>query len=204
MSYPAKAQSAGGKATAKILRTSALAKYYENPSICATCGEIIRVKPTQKIFQARRKKFCNRSCSASSNNRKFPKRPRRPEVPCSGCHKPLRSKSGRCNRCRIDHMIEKSGDHTRGDLSARRASYISARNTIRAHAVKAYRRSGKPTYCASCGYATYTEVCHIRPVSDFPDDATLSEINHPDNLIALCPNHHWEFDNGVLSLTPTP
>ena len=36
-------------------------------------------------------------------------------------------------------------------------------------------------------------------MSDFSDDAKISEINDIRNLIALCPNHHWEFDNGKLS-----
>lgn len=31
--------------------------------------------------------------------------------------------------------------------------------------------------------------------------ATISDVNDPSNLVALCKNHHWEFDNGHLSLT---
>lgn len=52
--------------------------------------------------------------------------------------------------------------------------------------------------CFKCSYKLHNEVCHIKPVSEFDDNATLYEINHPDNLIMLCPNHHWEFDNGYL------
>jgi len=37
-------------------------------------------------------------------------------------------------------------------------------------------------------------------VSDFPDAALIAEINDIANLVALCPNHHWEFDHGVLTL----
>ena len=37
-------------------------------------------------------------------------------------------------------------------------------------------------------------------VSDFDDSALISEINSKDNLIALCPNHHWEYDHGLLKL----
>ena len=32
-------------------------------------------------------------------------------------------------------------------------------------------------------------------MSSFNSDALISEINSIDNLIALCPTHHWEFDN---------
>ena len=53
---------------------------------------------------------------------------------------------------------------------------------------------------AICGYDKHYEIAHIKPVSDFEDDALITEINSIDNLIALCPNHHWEFDNGLLNI----
>jgi hypothetical protein len=28
----------------------------------------------------------------------------------------------------------------------------------------------------------------------------LVQVNDPSNVLLLCPNHHWEFDNGKLSL----
>lgn len=31
-------------------------------------------------------------------------------------------------------------------------------------------------------------------------DALLSDINHPDNLVMLCPNHHREADKGEINL----
>lgn len=63
-----------------------------------------------------------------------------------------------------------------------------------------YKSSGKPYCCAICGYSTHIEIAHIKAVSDFEDSATIAEINSIDNLIALCPNHHWEYDNGILKL----
>ena len=29
-----------------------------------------------------------------------------------------------------------------------------------------------------------------------------AKINNIDNLIALCPNHHWEYDNNGLDISP--
>lgn len=52
--------------------------------------------------------------------------------------------------------------------------------------------------CAACGYKIHVELCHKKPISKFPKTATLGEINHPSNVVQLCPNHHWEFDNGLL------
>lgn len=34
-----------------------------------------------------------------------------------------------------------------------------------------------------------------KATSDFDDDVLIKEINNINNLIGLCPNHHWEFDN---------
>lgn len=41
----------------------------------------------------------------------------------------------------------------------------------------------------------HIEVCHIRPIADYPPDTLLSVINDTSNLIGLCPNCHWEFDH---------
>lgn len=40
----------------------------------------------------------------------------------------------------------------------------------------------------------------FKAVSDFDDSVTIREIDSIDNLIGLCPNHHWEYDNGILKL----
>lgn len=54
--------------------------------------------------------------------------------------------------------------------------------------------------CSKCGYDKHYEVCHIKGIKDFPLTATIGEVNHPSNLIPLCPNCHWEMDN--LSASP--
>ena len=46
----------------------------------------------------------------------------------------------------------------------------------------------------------HADICHIKNVAAFPDDALLSEINASKNLVALCPNHHWEFDYEIVSV----
>lgn len=84
---------------------------------------------------------------------------------------------------------------TKGEIFSKCKNWQSARTTIRRHAVKVYETSDKPKECNSCGYDKHYEVCHIKAVSDFPDEALVEEINSIDNLMALCPNCHWEFDN---------
>ena len=65
-----------------------------------------------------------------------------------------------------------------------------------------YQNSNKPKQCICCNYDKHYEVAHIKAVSDFNDDTLISEINDIDNLIALCPNHHWEYDNTDFDITP--
>jgi hypothetical protein len=49
--------------------------------------------------------------------------------------------------------------------------------------------------CVRCGYAIHVDIAHRMAVSAFPDTATVVEINALDNLMPLCPNHHWEHDH---------
>lgn len=92
------------------------------------------------------------------------------------------------------------GTRTKGNLFSTRRNWQSARNTIRKDAVRVFTSSGKPLKCHICNYSHHVQIAHKTPVSKFPNSALLSEINAIDNLVALCPNHHWEYDHGKLSL----
>ena len=86
---------------------------------------------------------------------------------------------------------------TKKDLFSSRKNYQSARSTIRKHAYRVWSESNQKCECSVCGYSLYVEIAHKRAVSDFPDEATIQDINAIDNLVALCPNHHWEFDHKI-------
>lgn len=75
-----------------------------------------------------------------------------------------------------------------------------APQTIRKHARLVFAESDEPKECCECGYSRHVEVSHIKDISEFSDDALLEEINSINNLLGLCPTHHWEFDNGFLKL----
>ena len=68
---------------------------------------------------------------------------------------------------------------------------------ITQHANKKFKKSLRPLECCKCGYKKHVEIAHIRAISDFPDSATIGEINSIENLMALCPNCHWEHDHQV-------
>lgn len=89
---------------------------------------------------------------------------------------------------------------TKGELILNRANWQSWRGSIQKTARRVYESSDRPKQCAVCGYDKTYEVAHIKSVSEFGSDDLVSDINSVDNLIALCPNHHWEFDHGYLDV----
>ena len=44
------------------------------------------------------------------------------------------------------------------------------------------------------------EVHHLKGILEFSDDTKIGEINHPSNLIWLCPNHHIMLEKGMIKL----
>lgn len=109
----------------------------------------------------------------------------------------------RCSKLGIELQLYKPSpllSRTKGDLLSDRKNYQSYRSSVRKLAEKIYKDSGKPQKCAICGYDKHIEIAHIKAVSEFDDSATIAEINSINNLIALCPNHHWEYDNGLITI----
>ena len=55
--------------------------------------------------------------------------------------------------------------------------------------------------CQNCDYNLHVELCHITDISSWPKSATLGEINSPTNILVLCRNCHWEFDQELLDIS---
>lgn len=139
------------------------------------------------------KKFCSRSCSATYNNTLAPKRAL--EGSCRSCDTPISSGRTYCTNC---YTIDWS-KVTKDQMLGRRAYQKHSR--IRDLARKAYSKLGRPKSCHICEYKAHIEVCHIKGIGLFPSTAYITEINHPSNLIGLCPNCHWELDHGLLEIS---
>ena len=201
-------QNKGGRTTAIKLRRAALDNYAANPATCKECGLIIPVKDGEKACIVRKRVFCNKSCAAKFNNRASPKRKISRSV-CVVCGHRIRTKqmlaeSRFCRPCRAASRLPlKPQTITKCELFSRRSGWQSARSEIRRHAPLVYLKTGRAMLCR-CGYSKYVEVCHIRAVADFTGTATVDEINAPTNLVALCPNCHWELDHGLLQLVAEP
>jgi len=95
-----------------------------------------------------------------------------------------------------DNMLE----ITKGELFRDRKNWQSARSAIQKIARDVFNEANPHPKCAICGYSNHVEVAHIKAVNEFDDSATIREIDSITNLIGLCPNHHWEYDNGILEL----
>ncbi len=163
-------------------REKALERYYQNPNICKQCGNVIHVKEKEKVREVKIRKFCNHQCSAMFNNvlRKSDQKVKKERVKVE----------------KFDYIL----NITKRELLDRHGVYYKFRAVIRKHAHYVYNKNNGHSACKICGYDKHVEVCHIKSVSSFNEDALVSEINDVNNLIGLCPNHHWEFDNGLIML----
>jgi len=178
---------------------------------CLNCGK--------ELEGRHQKKFCGSSCSAIYNNKKYPKRKpnktgeykvysskgrkndqRRVYIKhhCIDCGGPLTREALRCAACNQKYTFERTSNKTLGEvINAGSPNAYFAR--VRKHArvfVEDFLKWEKK--CGKCGYDKYVEVCHIKPLRDFDESATLAEANAPENLMLLCPNCHWEFDHGLI------
>lgn len=144
-------------------------------------------------------KFCSSKCSTIHNNQIKPKRKLK-IILCKACNTPIDRKNTTdrrtyCEACKPTIFDSKTiGDVITGKKHAR-----STYNTIR-HRARVVIKLFYVKECSVCKYTKHVEVCHIRPIHTFPLDTLISTVNSMNNLIYLCPNHHWELDHNLLDL----
>lgn len=173
--------------------------YNLNPNKCLFCGKDILCPSDKTVYQIKQKKFCNHSCAASYNNSLREKK----KFYCTKCgeligeghEKFYRRKY--CDKCIQEAKVDWS-KVTLKEVKDKRQYQSYSR--IRDLARKSYENSNKPKYCIRCNYNKHYEVHHIIPISSFEESTPISEINDLNNLIALCPNCHWELENGLFQL----
>lgn len=149
-------------------------------------------------------KFCSRRCAAIYNNKLYVKRKKMQPVQryCKKCGDPIPRKRRKiCDKCSFETR-EKILSITVGELknSSKSKTLQNFHAIIRGYGKTIYESSGKPKLCLICGYSTHYEVCHIKSISSFDDSTTLRIVHDINNLVALCPNHHWEYDHGLVAL----
>ena len=141
-------------------------------------------------------KFCSRSCSASYNNRKSSKRVS--TKTCRICNdKPMSTRSVFCEKHYEEWKISKRSitiDDYQKNCSAK-GKHPSWKNVKIRSLARTWLSHLKEMPCAKCGYNLHVELAHIKAISEFSGDTQLSVVNSEKNVIQLCPNCHWEFDN---------
>jgi len=146
-------------------------------------------------------KFCSSKCAATITNTNRPKK----QIFCKCCNKLIgigyKYQRSYCDNCQ--HKNKNIVDWSKITLK----EYFDKLPLFQAHAriralARASFRKFKPnnTFCQNCNYSKHVEVCHKKAISSFNETESIASVNTIDNLIALCPNCHWEFDNGILNL----
>ena len=137
-------------------------------------------------------RFCSRSCAAIFNNGQPHINRRKPEGSCRDCGQPVRTRVTYCTDCwteKRDSVVLVIGTES---------SNAGKNPYVRNHARRLYILSGRPMFCLICHYSTHVDICHIRDVRSYPSGTPYSVVNSQKNLLALCKNHHWEFDHDIL------
>lgn len=160
---------------------------------CLTCGA-----------ETNNPKFCSRSCNVTYNNTVSPKRSRKRWY-CPRCDEGKRKSQAKgfdgCVSCWIELEDKRLGEMTLEEAINLEGHPKSRYNTVRHHGRKL---RNEYSMCQICSYDIIVQVCHIRPVSSFPLDTKISEINDLSNIAFLCPNHHLELDRGFISAQDIP
>lgn len=183
----------------RLKRQLAISNYYRNPNLCQRCGIVIPIKDHEKVADVRKRMFCGRSCSSIVKvaGRKKTSANRR----CKICGDDFEINRGsnnrfsgrrRCDNCTLA-AVSKT---TKGELRRRNKNW---RATIQGHARDCFVESGLTLQCVVCQYRIHADVCHVKPVCEFADTEEVSAINCINNLVALCKNHHWEYDHSLMS-----
>jgi len=160
------------------------------------------------------KHYCSRSCAASTNNL-FIQRNKPLTYTCVECGVYYeRDKKNRSNK------ICSSCKDSKGNFSKIKTENIK-NQSIKEYCVsnevhpswkfarirglnRSWNKELTQYPCQVCGYNTHVELAHIKPLHSFSDETLLMDANDANNILVLCPNHHWEFDNGKLSLEEIP
>ncbi len=199
--------SAGGRVRAVASRKDALNRYFARPQTCKECESVIQPHANERPSKTRRRVFCSQSCAAKYNNRGTRRGPRAKVRTCPTCGNPFFGRSVYCGSAcymkrpkSLKPLSSNFSRKTKQQVFRESASWQAARSSIQRHARKMLLNKGAESACELCGYSKHVDVAHRRAVKDFPNSATIAEINDPKNLVRLCPNHHWEFDHGVLIL----
>jgi hypothetical protein len=179
--------------------------------LCVNCNKPFEKSPLE--IKRTKNNFCSQSCSASFNNKGTQRNPPKLRI-CKICGKKYYFTRKTKSKIKCDACFKTYEEMTDTYKSRTLAEYHKKPSVKNKHPswknshIRALNRSWNKSLlkkpCQICGYSMHIELCHIKPVTSFPETATLGEVNHPDNNLVLCPNHHWEYDNKKIRIEDIP
>lgn len=169
------ARALGGIAAAKVVKQKHIDAYLLNPNYCLFCGKAVEIG-NNRVSDVKRKKFCNRKCFASFRNKDIGHT----------------LKEERMTRPRIFGVNENVEIASLYGIGPSKYALIRGKARAKMNFYQVKRE------CFVCGYTNYVEVHHKKSCNSFSDNSLLSEVNDLNNLVYLCPNHHFEADKGIL------
>ena len=178
---------------------------------CKNCNK--EFEKTAAEIRKTKNNFCSRSCAASLNN-KGRQRNKPVDRKCKKCNSDFTRHEGHQSISFCQECFPRWGDQSNWYKSLTLQEYQnrdsvkdkhpSWRNANVRNFCRSWNKDLREMPCKRCGYPHHVELCHIKAIASFPDNITLGEINSPDNILVLCRNCHWEFDNNMLDIVSIP
>jgi hypothetical protein len=170
---------------------------------CNYCGKEIYKLPTAlKEFTNH---YCSRKCACGEASRIRWKNHIPDYNKCPKCGKRINYRTKFCQSCFNLGQKEENKNITIIQLKEK---YKNKFNGWYSSEIRNYNRVWNRHLldlgCQVCGYNKHIELCHIKSIKSFNGNSTMKEVNHEKNNLVLCPNHHWEFDSGILKLKDIP
>jgi hypothetical protein len=193
-------QSLGGRANGMKQRAAAIARYNKNPNHCLQCGSVIEVRDSMKVAEARSKKFCNRSCAGSYNNKLIRKRYLTNHCLCGTLVPSGRKYCSEICRKAAHQLRTKNQSKPKANSSQ---YVISWRQKAKIRAIK-YKGGS----CQICGYNKCVRALSFHHLDRSHKDFGIGGISRSwnaillelDKCILLCANCHAEVHSGLLIL----
>ena len=154
--------------------------YLKSPNKCRFCGKEILPKEGQRLYDVKRKNFCDHSCSASYNNSL-----RNPGHYCLNCGKEIDCEKKFCNhKCHSDYKHNQYIKEWKEGLQ----TGIIGDYQISTH-IRKYLFDKYDSKCCKCGWHEVNPTTQLIPLQIHHIDGN-AENNNEDNLELLCPNCH--------------
>lgn len=176
---------------------------------CAECGEDKQITLADYTKKMKRNPnanfFCDKSCAAKYNNRKYVKKTKKESV-CPICGEEKNTSAKICKKCR-EKQYEANRERELGyyigyDEKIKYTAY--ALSKVRADAKRVMENNKDVEkvcmFCKDHAYDEILEVHHLKGIMKFDPHTKISQINSTSNLVWLCPNHHKMLEKGLIKL----